>query len=256
MLDSLGMAMNTTQELLDERYRALSDRPDGPAPSKKVAVISTPRTGSSLFCERLTQTQVCGFAAEWFNPVYIKSYCRVFDITDFDFDAYRNFVIRKTTTPNGVFSVNFHIRQYMHWQKKGFDILGLEFDRVYYIHRKDRLAQALSLLKARTTKQWSSDTKAVKEFSVPESLNSAIIAILGEIALWDEYYEETLSHYAHRDFTYEAFQNDPSLTAEILADCAIEYTAPAKPEAQMKRQSNTADHERLERLRLYLGGGL
>jgi LPS sulfotransferase NodH len=215
----------TTDEILYDLFADLDKKNEdtnfGP-PQKKIAIISTPRCGSSLFCDLLRNTQQLGDPKEWINVRYLAAYSKYFDLQNIDFQQYLAFVIKKTTSNNGCFSINFHVSQYVYLKNKGFDIFKLNFDHVYALSRKDKLSQAYSLSKARITDQWSAATKKVSAIdqSIP---TSHIFKSLAHIAESEELYEKDLKSKTTAEFVYEDFINLAETTAfeQIFNDCGI-----------------------------------
>lgn len=88
----------------------------------------------------------------------------MFNHKAFNFQNYLDFVLKKTTSLNGIFAVNFHVDQYQNLLRNHrIDLFKLNFDRVYYLSRRDKLGQALSLTKAIITDQWRFVSKEVTE---------------------------------------------------------------------------------------------
>jgi hypothetical protein len=48
-------------------------------PIRKIAIFSTPRSGSTYFCDLLSQTKIIGEPREWFNERFIRAYGRYFN---------------------------------------------------------------------------------------------------------------------------------------------------------------------------------
>ena len=69
-------------------------------------------------------------------------------------ERYSDWVIKKVTSRDGHFTVKLHVNHLLEVGSVGFDLLKLHFDFTIGMARKDKLAQALSLAKARMTEKW------------------------------------------------------------------------------------------------------
>lgn len=235
--------------LVDELNKT---QPRAESPHKKIAIISTPRSGSGYFCEKLTNTGVFGNLDEWFHPDIFKIFAKQENSQRVRFTSYLNFIVSRTMSDNMVFSVNFHINQYMDWQSQGIDLLKIGFDKVFYVYRKDKIAQAYSLAKARKTGQWNSEMTPTRAIKSSEITNSMILNCLHSISLWDEFFESNIKNQIHSAYEYEEFINDDSIFQSILDQCDIKSTNFKNSEPKIKMQRNEEDFARLESFKQYL----
>ena len=241
---------------LDELFEKLLHASEtSEQPRKKVAIISTPRCGSKFFCESLASTRSFGYPAEWMNPSYINAYIRTLKPTAPNLAEYLDFVVRRTTSTNGIFSLNFHVDQYMYWQKLGFDLFTMNFDKIYRLQRKDKLAQALSYAKATATGQWRSSDRQIQNRSVNQVTTSMIIGALHKISLWDEFYDSHLARFVDKSYWYEDYLADASKFHNVLQDCGIEYEG-INFSCDVKIQRVAGDETMIEELEKYLGCGV
>jgi len=250
---SLDPILKNTDERLYELFAELRQAPDCPTPNKKIAIISTPRCGSKFFCESLASTGRFGRPKEWMNIRYVKAYARLFELKDMDLNQYLQFVMAKTTTSNRVFTLNFHVEQYTEWQKNNLDLLRLGFDKLYYVYRKDKLAQALSFAKARLTDQWSSKSGPLRETPIGEINNSDILKALYHLSLQDEYYRTHLAKHVQREYCYEDFTTSNSCFHDVLADNAIEHQDIQIFTSGMAVQRGASDTQKMHDLVSYIG---
>ena len=205
----------------------------------------------------LRQTGHCGWPAEWFNMRYLQAYGKVLGRKQVNFDQYFQWVVERTTTPNQVFSVNFHVEQYQHLRKQGLDVLKLGFDHVVYLHRRDKLAQAYSLRRAQITDQWSADTDPVSEADEKQLTRSEIIKALFQIAQQEDFLEENLRLHIEQDYGYEDFTGEGAervfehfLETTGLESGADQLSLSTRLEKQRKNYSPAP----LEKVREYLRG--
>jgi len=246
----------TLDERLDELFGNLRHASESrEQPSKKVAIVSTPRCGSKFFCESLASTRSFGYPIEWMNPSYINAYIRTCKPPTPNLAEYLNFVVGRTTSPNRIFSLNFHVDQYMYWQKSGFDLLTLNFDKIYRLQRKDKLAQALSYAKATATGRWRSTDSPLENASVSQVTTSMIVGALHKISLWDEFYDSHLARFVHKSYWYEDCLADASNFCDVLQDCGVEHKG-INFSCDVKIQRVASDQTELKKLEKYLGCGV
>jgi LPS sulfotransferase NodH len=131
-------------------------------PRASYLICTTPRTGSWLICDALTQTGLAGYPQE-----YLLSHV-AFDLawgkpSPDSFDDYMAWVCEQATTDNGVCGIKVHWPQ-MHYLKVVLDLdnCGL-LDRLrrhlpglvlIRLTREDRIRQALSYHRAMTEDAW------------------------------------------------------------------------------------------------------
>ena len=165
-------------------------------PHTSYLVCATPRSGSTLLCEALTNTQRAGYPAEYFEALratglprrpkeyfedgknsaitdMLGNYSRIDERPPQQIANYADYlaeVLEKGTTPNGVFGAKMmwgylddfisHVRQSSHYPEMAApDILSAVFPNLQYIlvTRNDKVRQAISLWKAIQTQTWKID---------------------------------------------------------------------------------------------------
>ena len=233
--------MATTDELLIELMEKLDARKDNSqAIGKKLLVLSTPRCGSTLFCDVLSNTGKIGDCQEWFNMRYLEAYARMRNQKNIDFNEYLNFILNKTTLDTGIFAVNMHIDQLLSLAKRKINIFDLGFHHMFYLSRKNKLAQAVSLAKAQKTDAWSAKTAGDSMVTLEPS---EIWAALRTIIDCEEYFRQNLSSKTQHTFYYESFStmnatSDYKLACESLGVDANDINFSTKIEKQSKSIEN------------------
>lgn len=116
-------------------------------PSRIMAMLFVPRSGSTLLACLLQRTKVIGFLLEYFADVNI-AYLRQRLPDNFKSYIDQLFILR--TTSNGYFSykLSADILQ------QARDVLVQEPDYIVIVDKDDKLAQARSYTKARLTQEW------------------------------------------------------------------------------------------------------
>lgn len=117
-------------------------------------ILSTPRSGSTLLGELLRNTGVAGAPFEYFHDKHCQDYISRWDIRTKA--QYVYMLKRYRTSENGVFGFKLHYHQMV-----SFPLTADELKRWFMtpkfilIKRRDKLRQAISLVRAMQTKQWS-----------------------------------------------------------------------------------------------------
>lgn len=198
-----------TDDVIFNAIKELDDLPSVAPPQdfKKLMILSTPRSGSSLFCDVLNQTGMIGRCTEWFNLRYIKAYGKLRQRQNIDFTAYIRFLVEKSVQGTGVFAVNMHIENYIRLLKSDVDPLKLvNFDHFIYIKRGDKIAQAVSLALALKTDRWSADattqpgSDATPEF---EEITKALLRLIQA----EKRYRMQFRPRVAAEFQYEEFSD-------------------------------------------------
>lgn len=238
-----------------ERFREMQRRPSSAVPvSKRIAVVSTPRCGSTLFCSSLESSKLFGSPSEWFNARQIEDFGTVWGLENVHLGRYLNHVIEKTTTPNGVFSVNFHVGQYDFWKEQGFDIMSLHFDKVIYVHRRDKIAQAYSYAKALKTDQWQTLFAPRQEIG-PEGVSTAqVLELAAKIAEEDLRFNRTFAPVIAARYAYEDYVADPEIYREALAVCGIDCPPSVRFSTALTKLGNDDDAARIAAIKAYVTG--
>lgn len=129
-------------------------------PRHRYAIFSLPRTGSELVCARLRRDGL-GVPVEYFNLHLMPMMAARWGCQDaggaIDRDRYLAELERRRTTPNGVFGTKLQPFQLANFvgddatQRLAF---LRRFDRVLAMTRRDRVLQAISLVRADSNRQW------------------------------------------------------------------------------------------------------
>lgn len=254
-------------------------------PRTSYLIFASPRTGSYLLCEALTNTGLAGKPSETFNHFYKEALMREWrtrSYADFFQQAFR-----RLSTPNGVFGTKI-IWQFFEdflddlqtidgYEKlSDHELLTAAFPDLHYIWitRRDKVRQAISYTKALQTWQWVEvDTGEMQEvnaqrkalFGVPTEVQRNArepekevafdfyrIDLLYEHLLKDE---EEIQRYFDRwhiqpfRVVYEDFVSSYEETAlRILDYLHIPYPADLVfRERLMKKQANRQTEEWVER---------
>ena len=153
-------------------------------------ICSTGRSGSSLLCSLLINTEVMGVPHEYFSDVHGKPLITRFGIPvtpNFDLEKYFAAIEKWRTTSNGVFGVKAHINQCLPYFRNGFIKQHFKNLKFVYMLRKNIVAQAVSLAIASQTEKWTSHGTAKKaaEYNF-EYIQKGIGVTVTHNAIWDQ----------------------------------------------------------------------
>jgi len=140
-------------------------------------ILSQPRTGSTLLASLLRHRGL-GDPDEYLNADRIERLWPSFAGPDAKYDVHRYLQLLKEnrSSAQGWFGIKVHYFQLI----KPFAQLGnirnfvLSFDRIIVLNRKDKLAQAVSTMKAEQTGNWGSSPSDKDPFFDPLAISDAI----------------------------------------------------------------------------------
>ena len=223
---------------------------DNVKPSRKIAIFSTPRSGSTHFCNALSNTQTIGEPLEWFNNRFFENYLSYFKKKDFKLADYVDFLFTKTSSDSGTFSTKILVEQYLYFLNVyKFDLLSLNFDEIILVNRRDKIAQAYSYSKALVTDQWSSLATSFVKLNPVDIKNSSILKSLHHIASWEEFFESHISNKLNFRYTYEDFTKSKNFPLEVLKDLKISAASKESFKFDLQKQTTQDDLLRIKEFR-------
>lgn len=216
--------------------------------NKRVIIFSTPRSGSTFFADLIASSALVGVPDEWLNPLFVKAvisenYAKNL-LEALDWAACR------TSSSNGIFSINVQLDHYIQWKKQGFDLIKWGFDDAVYLERKDKISQAYSLAKARLTKKWDQSNEPENQSDDP--LNIPIYMILGalrDIYFWSEYYEKTLKQHIKKTIFYEDYLSDRQLILDLIYEFSGVRLDSLPQKSGLMKQQTIGDKKAIELLK-------
>ena len=233
------MNKKTTDDLLYDIMVDLSVREPTPPDrlKRKVMILSTPRSGSSLFCDVINHSHTIGECREWFNMRYLQAYAKLKNSSNVSLTEYLDFIITRTLAGSDTFAVNMHIDQYRTLLKQNFDPFTLGFSETFYLQRNNKLRQAVSLAKAWQTDQWTANAKASNPAKTPPT-NAMISQALSTLLNDEQFYRDNLQVKVSHEFSYETFRNlnDPDGIRRFFEILGLQADSNATTE--MKIQSD------------------
>ena len=140
--------------LINSLYSKEYDFAVSTAPRSELMIATLPRAGSTFFCIELWKTGLLGAPLEYANfgcaKVMRKRLSNYQDVT-----KYWEKVKELRTGPNGIFSYKMFMHMYLEHGRKNPEMLK-QFvpNKVVYLTRRDKVAQAVSYSKAIMSNCW------------------------------------------------------------------------------------------------------
>lgn len=129
--------------------------------SKSIVIATNERTGSEWLCQLMGSTEMLGRPTEYLNGDWMGGFFPGYPKRDISQQV--QIAHQVGTTPNGVFSMKMHSSYYNKLTAE------VPFEEVFpnpvflFLRRKDKLAQAISLVRARQTSSWHSISEEKRE---------------------------------------------------------------------------------------------
>jgi len=220
-------------------FKKLEARPDGGAVEKGLLILSTPRSGSTMFCNILTNSGHVGICDEWFNENYFAAWAFVMRKATFNLKEYLKWVCKKTIGDTGVFAVHIHIGQLISVTEQfDFKFGDMSFDHIVWLYRRDKVAQAVSFAKAHSLNKWRDSEEADNPLDISYT---HIADRLRDIVFQDQFYRQNISCHVDAEYAYETFAN--ACNYRIFDDVMKAVGKPAvtnlKVDTKMQRTSET-----------------
>lgn len=253
----------------DPEFDTDDDLPEIDRARRTVVVASEARTGSTLLCSALGRTGKVGRPLEYLQPVWFESGHRVFgwplptprerrrrvarrvtlrrhwwgyrDIESSTLPQYIDALVRRRTTPNGVFGLKIHWETYRRCcELDGFDV-GMLPQPISWVHvtRDDLVAQAVSFVKASQSGVFAVSGRGPR-FSAPvryddDALVAAFHRFRNGAAQWSNFFEQQgvdpiRITYEELDTAYD------SAVARVLT--GLGFTGTAVPPLLHRRQAD------------------
>jgi hypothetical protein len=140
-----------------------------------------------------------------------------------------------------VFSATADVRDFVRTLQHGIDPLAEGFDGVYFVHCRDKLAQAMSLAKAKASGQWHDSQRPSRLITVDEISNGDILQALQDIAEQEDQYRAAFTGRVRQEFCYDDFCTRPELVRTVCDDLGLLVKAAGVAAATSGIQRTPAD---------------
>lgn len=213
-----------------ERYRE--------APKTIYVIASQPRSGSHLLASLLRDTGSAGVPLEYFHASHWRSWvqrCGQYN----PLSAFR-ILCQLRTTPNGVFGVKVHWRQF---QLACRLRLEQEFADARFVRivRQDLLAQAISFVIANQTGAWAHEQEAQRapEYSF-HAIQNAMDRLIVERGNWDRFF--AMANIEPLRVSYEGLVNDEASTMHnVCGHIGITWESREAPRTSVQRTGTSQE---------------
>lgn len=175
------------------------------------AIIGTPRSGTSHLCRLLTSTGIMGKPAEYLHPSHSASVTGPAATVPGDTWASIKAISR---TDNGVYAIKAFYDHFRRFEGENIHRMVLALPLVL-VTRNDKIGQAISLVRAMQTRQWSSESEASKD---PHYDAMAIRNCLDRILVHETTFRQAIAlHGLPALFvTYEEYVEQPLRTLRAI----------------------------------------
>jgi LPS sulfotransferase NodH len=225
---SKEVALNYINSLFKKDLSKLGASEQRPySKSCKVAILSTPRVGSTFLSYMLYPYFGESIRREWLHNRYLEAFHNLKQNNSAK--EYLDFLKNKAFTDCDVLGFHFHVNQVIAW-KQNFDIDVFDyydFDHVVYMERKNVFAQSYSLAVATESGLWGSEIinalNIAKDFKVQVSKNAFDKAYKG-IIQEQEYCEKHLKSHITHTIGYEDLVQNPQEEIANLFERKLKIT--------------------------------
>lgn len=136
-------------------------------PDKKILILSTPRTGSTALCNNLSKNGF-GDIREYFGGLVMHRYIESLNGIPMNFKEYLHIVFNHGLSQENIFGVNVQPDQFIELIARKINILGLKFEKIYLLERRNKLKQAFSFMKSQKTFIYTPDILNMAEMEYGE----------------------------------------------------------------------------------------
>lgn len=225
------------------------DRPPAPGgPALRLAICSTPRSGSYLLCRQMINAGI-GLPTEYFRERTVRTLGERWGVPRRDDDAYLDALESRRTTGNGVFAAKVQWQQ-LRAHPRVRERLLERADLIVFLYRRDLLAQAVSWQVSLATGFWSFDaTPGPRAPDVDLEDPRRTLALAAELRRENDAWSALVGELRRRVLVvpYEAFVRDQTaLLRRIAADLGLPEGSwtPPPPEGRDHRPSDDLDAAR------------
>ena len=235
-------------------------------------VASTPRSGSNLLQRALWKTGVAGAPEEYLAPAYVRDFDErwglvrrlpestaqilKFDGLTFDVDDFVRRLMQVRTSPNGIFGLKLHNDHLKMLLASRIDVDHLLKDPKYlFITQRDKLRQAVSLLRANQTGIWIVDGLWLSTTpGRPEAAHydfSAIRELLSDLCRQERGWRDFFAQHNLKplEVEYEHLVDDYDQSVRTcLSFLSVSFEKPI-PDPGIQRQADATSEEWIQRFR-------
>jgi len=239
-------------------------------------ICSTPRSGSTLLCDLLADTNIAGCPDSFFMNEHYSSWTSLLGVpvdswrTKSAFDLrYIEAVIKQGAGETGVFGMRVQweslgdlsarLRELYLTEENDQDLFNMTLGITHYIHlsREDKVAQAVSLLRADQSGLWhvhpdGSERERIKDGLTPTYNTKALSTLVSRLEEFDAAWTAWLSAQNIQPIfvTYEKLSSHPNIViGEILSRLGLNPTNASKISPKTKKMASYESKMWIKRFR-------
>jgi trehalose 2-sulfotransferase len=220
--------------------RSLLDQADDQfeKPKTSYAILTPPRSGSTFLCDLLLSTEIAGYPSEHLRDaaLTLSRNC------NFDYIRLLHNLMQYQITDNGVFGTKFISHFLLDFKQTKFDFAQIfnSIDKYIFLVRRDKIAQAVSIVLAQRTEVWhirDNEKDLTKNITYQSKLKTVDIdeALLEDV---EQKYEFIKRQEARMHQLLEGYQIKPLQVeyeeivenAELQVERILKYLDITKPE--------------------------
>lgn len=197
------------------------------APRLELMIATLPRAGSTYFCIELWKTGLLGAPLEYANFGLAKVMRERLSGIEDPVEYWRQ-VQRLRTGGNGVFSYKMFMNMYLdHGRQSPAMLKRFAPDKVVYLTRRDKVAQAISYSKAIKSKSWfaGTATRVQPEYD-PAHVRMSERSIHRQERFWEKVFQ--LTETTVLPVVYEDFLENPDAVKARICDWTGQAIDPGK----------------------------
>lgn len=228
-----------------DQYGPAYDQPRFDGHPRTYMIASMPRSGSHMLGHLLLSTGLLGSPLEYVHPHHFTQWQQ--HLGEDDRAATLRGIMARRTTPNGRFGVEAHWPQFSRSLEEDVELLEvLDIQDWLRSTRRDKVAQAVSLVIARQTKAWISfhqeKQEPVYDF---EAIATAVRGLKKQEAAWDTFFAGC--GITPHVVVYEEMLADPAQTVAGVCrhlDVPVPESLPEPMTARQATARNAEWHQR------------
>jgi LPS sulfotransferase NodH len=181
---------SANMNILPELYSARFDFPHTTPPLCEYAIATTPRTGSTWLAMSLWKTGLLGAPIEYLNPSVIEPHTRAGDTESLS--AYWGDIRSRRTSGNGVFGCKIFYNHLLNPSFPREDLAALfQPQRAIWLRRRDKSAQAVSFIRARSDQAWMGPRPALQSAIEDHQVQRAMTYLQAQEGAWARHFKRT-----------------------------------------------------------------
>lgn len=235
----------------------------GPVPVRtRYAILSSPRSGSTLLSRMLFMTRMAGDPLEYLNPHLLRRERARTGTNSLTYPDFIKDMERRRTSANGMFGMQIHFSHFLSafpGNKLTAPMANFirAFDKLIWIRRRDRMRQAVSFAIARKSGAWSSEERKVVSIRNPAEVHpidclKALNIVCRNDFDWENLID-TLNLDVHVVWFEDLTQNYHEQSANVVRYLGLDSVVTSIPAPPIQRQSSELNEQVLDQLCTYLG---